>query len=420
MEPLVERNLRLDQELTKASREELLSLLNSQVDYPEDDGGNDRIRELLEDEFPVPKQGSSIVGTHEIISLFLEITEKKYDFDYNLNEITINNFIKRGRGKDEISLSFDMNQANHVNNVITMYDARKDFLDMNFRINIYALFALFHGLNDFILEHIRELQTELPETVRDNRQRYRMIDSVDAEGKSHSYLRAVVSTRYKFYDNYAVLYMALIALEHYIKESKTAMEVSQFNVTDSKMMLYIVEREPYPISEDLYLKLGVRVSNSELGDGAALVNIVYQIYDDQGHKITVLGQELTKIKHNNKASTIHEGLTKLNELGSHRKDIIKVISRLNMSKKLTDEEFNETIELIMHMRRQKLLTDDVKKQLDEYRKDFKAQDVVNLLTVFNHLGEIIRKSSLDSEIVVEARLTKLMDKIIDRMSNSNR
>ncbi|GAB5053685.1 hypothetical protein PESHB5_01840 [Pediococcus parvulus] len=158
------------------------------------------------------------------------------------------------------------NKNNTAFSAMSMYHARKDFLEKTFKIDKFTTFALEHDEEDLIKENIKELSKKIPET--ELKYRFIEIDNPSDE-KTETFLRAVVdSKRYKLYDNNIVLYLALEAIDNYATKKREKFQVASFEVTDSKFNLYIYSKNVMTLKYGVKLSVGIQVSNSELSDGS--------------------------------------------------------------------------------------------------------------------------------------------------------
>lgn len=82
-------------------------------------------------------------------------------------------------------------------------------------------------------------------------------------------MRAVVSSNYKLYDNDIVLYMAMSVICDVASKMNKKFELSHVKATESKFFATFFEEDRIQIRKNVYLQVGLRVQNSELGDGAA-------------------------------------------------------------------------------------------------------------------------------------------------------
>ncbi|MFR0771808.1 MAG: hypothetical protein ACLSH6_08250 [Limosilactobacillus pontis] len=159
----------------------------------------------------------------------------------------------------------DNNGVKQIADVNTLYDSREVFLDAYFSLNKFAVHAVELGKEDMILDNIAKLR----DGIADDTKIYRFFDS-DKGNQQKTYLRAIVSRRYKLiYSNAVVFYIAVAMVNNLITKTGEAYTLKYLRVTDSKLYISFEEDAPTKIGSNASFTLGIVVCNSELGDGAA-------------------------------------------------------------------------------------------------------------------------------------------------------
>ena len=402
MKYLKQRNFFYTKDSQKASKEEILSLLDKVTD--EDD-----IIKGVKQYFPL-NEDLNIAGSKEAIDIFNEIDNRKYDYDLSLKLLNNFSFKRESAGSSNYKLNFSVIAANGKKTLIpkaeTIYDAKKKLLDLLLEINEFSNFMLKNGCEKEIVDELNTLSKN--KSINNKVYNFRFIDS-KYKDVDHTFLRSVVTkNRYKTYDNPIVLYISFIIIHNFSKSAKISFLLDSMHVTDSKLTAFFLEESGTKIDKNIFVTTGLNISNSELGDGSAKFNSVYRVENSYGKKVTVINNELTTINHGYNPDTINKSLKSLENLEQNRKDTIAAVKRVNWSKKISRDDVLTLMTLIGYMRK-------VPSQLKEsMRESIRTIDLTkqayNLLDVFDKLDDFLQNEDPNINLIMEAKFRDWLTK----------
>jgi hypothetical protein len=387
----------------KASKEETLSLLDKVTEQ----------KELLEDiknEFPL-NENLTIGGTKDAIITFNSIDNKKYDFDLGLKNLKNLTFTEQSTGdeggKYKIKFSVVSDDKELISNVETIYDAKKRLLDSLLNMDKFADFMLKNDKQKELIEEITILKKDKNINSRDFN--FRFISTKDQDG-SHEFLRTIVTkNRYKTYDNPIVFYIALILIHNLSKHVNKQFNLENMYVSDSALNISFLETSGTEIAEGVIVTTGLRVSNSELGDGAAKFETIYRVENKEGKKVTAVKNELTTINHGNKPDTIKSELGKLENLEQNREDTIEAVKKIKWLKHVTRDDILKLMTSISYIRNVPVtLKDAMKKNIKQIDL---TKNAFNLLEIFDKLDGFLDGEDSEINLILEARFNEWLTKI---------
>lgn len=395
-----------------ASNDEVLSLLDKITEVTNSEKGNFVSKQDICKVFKISDSELKITGSREAIRYFLNISNKKYDYILSLNNIDSIDFIRESSYNSDESYLLRFNVIDEetkkilIPGVLSYYDSKKKFLDLYFSMAKYGDFALHHDSKDLILSDISTLRQKA--SIANKEVKFRFIDD-DKENKT--YLRGLVGSEgYKNYDNAIVFYIALVKINEFAKQVKSSFRISNMIVTDSKINLFFSEVGTVNISKNISISTGIKVSNSELGDGAAIFKMFYTIHNKQGKSIRVLAQELTKIVHNANVEKINTSLSHLNNFTDYRKDIIAVLKTIEWDKKLTksDDQVLKLTTIVGHLKIERGFTDRLK---EEIKSSEVIKDTFTLLDVFDLMSKMSNKKQENLQFILEGKFQQIIEKM---------
>ncbi|PMB83351.1 hypothetical protein [Limosilactobacillus pontis] len=392
---IVQKQFIYDNNTEPATTEDVKKLLSSNNGL--EIGVDDITKANIESQFPVDTNVSKIKGLKSAIETFGKVSVRKYDFPIKLSSLRDINFIRNGK---DVIMKFDVvdnNGVKQIADVNTLYDSREVFLDAYFSLNKFAVHAVELGKEDMILDNIAKLR----DGIADDTKIYRFFDS-DKGNQQKTYLRAIVSRRYKLiYSNAVVFYIAVAMVNNLITKTGEAYTLKYLRVTDSKLYISFEEDAPTKIGSNASFTLGIVVCNSELGDGAATFKASYKIRNTKGKKFTVLGEEIATIKHNYNPARVRESLNRIADINSNRNDIIDAIKETLWTKKVGKNEINIISAHISHLKLDSSLKDKLLNAIDPKYIINKSYDLVDL---FSTLEEKVKDPN--TKLMLEGKFAR--------------
>ena len=394
---------------SNADKEELLQLVDR---IWEVDPKRKSLIDKIKMEFPIPNI-IKISGAKEAIDTFKSIDIHKTDIDLALKDITNIDFVKFADGSDEYKLYFStLSPAGKIamDGVTTIYNATSTFLDQYMSLSKAAKFALHDDEKVVLLKLIKEYQSNVDINKKINKLRF--IDIGDA-----TYLRAVVSSNYKLYDNDIVLYMAMSVICDVASKMNKKFELSHVKATESKFFATFFEEDRIQIRKNVYLQVGLRVQNSELGDGAAKFQTIYKIQNHNGkNSFTVIRNELSSIYHDYNPYKIAVKLQKLHDFDQEISDMKKAVSKISWDKQVTRESLNYVAHKISSLRKgmSKELKEEIINKIDAADITKKTFTIAKL---FNQLDSFMLDKGMDAQVAFESNFAKWLREINRQIKN---
>lgn len=371
---------------TKATRNEVLSLL-----------GGEEISESVRQSVDLIPINCSVDGSKEVIQLFKEIKNKKYDEEISTKEIRLVGFTD----KQQIILGF-VNRDNPEEIAYTatgIYSFDNAFLDDLFCLDKFAGYCLRTNQKDLLIDNIKYLLDNSQAVTK----KYRFI-----EGKKENevYLRALTSSRYKNYDNNIVLYLSLNAMHRYSEKMKNTAYIERAFITDSSLVMYVKLKNKISLGKRYQVEIGIKISNSEIREGVVLFELIYTIVDKNGMKSTAIGDSILKVKHSLNMQTVKKRMSILNDLEPLSKDFINGIDEARLVRKLDADQLNVIFNKLAGPRT-KGVGSEVKKELNRISNDI-TENTYSLLELFNKLETI--EASVDDRTYIQRRFSDFLTK----------
>lgn len=343
-----------------------------------------------------------INGSKKVVQVFNKMRNRKYDMSIPNKEFRVVGFPDVGKGfemkarviaKDSEELAFE---------ATTMYDAMATYLDKLAQMHRYARSVLGKEAESIILMDIEKLVALDP----DKELKYRFISDGDpAEDSSKFYLRSVVDAkRYKLYDNGLVLYLGLMAVNNYALAGNVNFHVVDFQLTDSKMELYLLENNSKTLKGGVKVETGILISNSEIADGSVRFDLLYKISD--GDKtVRLTGDKVLSFAHSWNSKVIKEKLDGLSKLNDFVEDIYSAVEKVKFSEKVGTELLFKIFDKLSHA---KSLPMDLKTKIENEQDT--ANNTETLLSVLSRIEEISSKYGEDTNLFIQAKLHELLVK----------
>lgn len=229
--------------------------------------------ESIKDEFVF------IPGSKTALSRLLEVDReyKKIDHETSYRNLEFDSSRKR---KEEFALVFNgVADEDEKITVFPIYSARTDFFENMNGMDKYASQLFSKDLSSIVYANLELLQKESKATKK--KEKFRLLKE---KATGSFFLRAIVSTSYRDYDNKVALFVALISLHKSSKESGANFRISNFEFSESFIRVYFEGNRSEELSNFGKVTQLIEVSNDEIKNKAlgfkCLLKIGY--YDKEG------------------------------------------------------------------------------------------------------------------------------------------
>ena len=339
-----------------------------------------------------------ILGSEQALKTLNRIVDHKTDKQLSLKDLTKIDF-----KVIQSSTNYEMYFVEDGQNARTSYNAKDTFLD-NYSLAKHADYLLQNNKKQNLLNDLNDLQQTV--NLSDKQATYRFIDI-----NGTHYLRAIVSNRYKFYDNQIALYMAISIISKYSAEHKQDFILKSMTVTDSKLYAYFLEKSPIKLNKNLTIQTGLVLSNSELGDGSASFKVCYTIQDNNNNRVVGLTDQIANINHGNNPMSIEKDFKNLQLFEEQRRDIIQAVGKVQWTKKLTRDDLDIISYLISHMQSPlpKQLKAKMAKCIDPNKLLGKSY---TLMMLFNKFNSFIQNEDPNIQLIMEARISRWLSRFV--------
>ncbi|MEQ7179204.1 hypothetical protein ABQE01_09275 [Enterococcus thailandicus] len=359
--------------------------------------GTDEISNSVKNEIDFINSECNIEGSKEVIQLFKQIKNKKYDQDISTQHIKLIGF----DDKQQIILGI-VDEANPEEIIYTakgIYSFSNAFLDDLFCLDKFSGYCFRTDQKDLLIDNIKYLLANSKEIKK----QYRFI-----EGKKDGevYLRALTSSRYRNYDNNIVLYLSLNAMHQYSNRMKNPVYIDRAFITDSSLFMSVKLKNTIPLGKKYQVEIGINVSNSEIREGVVLFELSYTIIDRKGIRSTAIGDSVLKVKHNLNAGTVKNRMKVFNNLEVLSKDFISGIDEARLAKKLDADQLSVIFDKLAGART-KGLGMNVKQELNKMSKEV-SENTYSLLELFNKLESI--DATVDDMTYIQRKFSEFVTK----------
>lgn len=369
-----------------ATRAQVLSIL-----------GIDKISNSVKDEIDFIEKECSVEGSKEVIQLFKQIKNKKYDQDISTQHIRIIGF----DDKQQIILGIvsEDNPEEFVSTAKGIYSFSSAFLDDLFCLDKFSGYCFRSDQKDLLIDNIKYLL----ENSKEVKKQYRFI-----EGKEDGevYLRALTSSTYRNYDNNIVLYLSLNAMHQYSKKMRNPVYIDRAFISDSSLVMSVKLKKTIPLGKKYQVEIGINVSNSEIREGVVLFELVYTIIDKKGVRSTAIGDSVLKVKHNLNADTVKNRMKVFNNLEKLSEDLISGIDEARLAKKLDADQLSVIFDKLAGARTKGLGT-NAKQELNKMSKEV-SENTYSLLELFNKLESI--DATVDDMTYIQRKFSEFVTK----------
>lgn len=377
---------------------EILNDLKS--DYDEFPEGQATIISDVSRMFSQIKGELAIDGTKKVIAAYKKIRYWKKDLVLSLNQIETTGF---PNVNDKREVEFNLcTEKDEINNIKTLYQGKVLYLDKNFSMNKFSDHALKNDEEQMLIDNTKLMTRKTPEL----KFKYRLIgDAPTKEGSKSIFLRSMVSKdRYKFFDNGTVLLMGLFAVDDFAAMQNQTFHVEKFYITDSKFGLILLQNEEKVLHNNVKVRTGIRIANSEIAEGSVRFDFTYNV-SNSGKTVTLHGNKVVGFSHSNKMETINDELKKIRSLASMTDDIYKAIDKVNLVQKIDQITLTKLFDLLRGNRVK------APKKLKNKFGDLRSELVANscsLLEVFSKVDELTSEYDEDIQWIIKAKLDEFL------------
>lgn len=402
--PINERRIRHQSDKTSATVHDVFAMLEREESAFRQKGPEDQqnYKELL-GQFTESNNSLGIEGSKRLITAFNEINDQKADYVVPLKDIQVIDFPQSGHtGKRE--LEFELLSYDHQGKVataFTIYEARKQFLDKTFKANKHYEELFDRDATEFAINSIRKLIEQYP----DDKYRFRFVIA-ESEEKEQYYLRAVVDPkRYHIYDNGAILFLSLLGMERYSRDSKQLFYVDSAVLTESKINLSLKSRQKILLDNGVSIRIGVTIRNSEIADESAEFIFIYWI-SYQGKTITLIDRPLFKINHGYTAATNAKELQNLDEIANRTNEVYEAVNIAKVYNPMEAGSLEHLFSSLLHAG--SALSNKYRSKVTQFRFEV-VQNTYSLFELFDKLESFA--DDLDDDQVIweiRARLSKYL------------
>jgi hypothetical protein len=361
-----------------------------------------RERELdkeIEEAFPIDKFISGqeklrVIGSKDLLEQFFSIDEVKVDIVEELGNIDYIGI----SDNEEIILNFRLDNEPSYEGV---YNFTYEFFDELFDMGKYSKFCIKHNYNDILKDNVNSLLEKMKKTKK----QYRLIKK-----NENTYIRGITSTRYKNYDNNLAIYLTLLSLHKFAKESNTFFALKESNISDSELKLFFEQNEPVIIPNVGKVFFGVYISNSEIRTSNFNFELRYRLNDSVNEEISFaaippLNESVFKLQHATGTSRIITKLDNVFLINELKDKMLKFIERIKIIPSLSNEEIYGIMDIV---RRSPAFC----KSTGDKIKDLYDRSIINnslsLLKCFNKINDIT--DDLEERIQLERIYYEIINK----------
>lgn len=375
---------------------EILNDLKSDYDdFPE---GQATIISDVSRMFSQSKGDLAIDGTKEVIVAYKKIRYWKKDLVLSLNQTETIGFPNIN---DKREVEFNLStEKDEISNIKTLYQGKALFLDKNFSMNKFADHALKNDEEQMLIDNIKLMTGKTPGL----KFKYRLIgDGPTKEGSKSIFLRSMVSEgRYKFFDNGTVLLMGLFAIDGFARKQNQTFHVEKFYITDSKFGLILLQNEEKVLHNNVKVRTGIRIANSEIAEGSVRFDFTYNV-SNSGKTVMLHGNKVIGFSHANKMEVIEGEFKKIRLLASMTNDIYKAIDKVNLAKNINQITLTKLFELLSGVKAPKRL----KNKFGNLRSEL-VNNSCSLLEVFSKVDELTSEYDDDIQWIIKAKLDEFL------------
>lgn len=299
-----------------------------------------------------------VVGSQELLEKVLDFEKSiiKEDFILKLEDTNFKFFCPPKENIDEKISEFEIEIPTNSDKKIIAESSYVVKADYNNLLEIKSLYdACSNKQTSYSDEILRELKTsyfstynknkEILGSLKDKKKMYRIIKC-----NNKVYIRAIVGTKYKDYNNLIALYFGLYALNSIAKYNHQHFEVQNVKYTDSEFKISFSRlKTKNKKVEDIFL--GIDLYNNELGKGSIILAISYYLkYEGKmiqlnpNENIHKIEHRILSIPHKVKIDTaIDKILTGIKDMDRFEEELIEISNTIK-NNPLTEQLVNNIVE----------------------------------------------------------------------------
>ena len=302
--------------------------------------------------------------------------------------------------------------------VETRYSSKLELLDY-YNFNKFANYCRdkeYFDLIEIIKDYLNSRNTNNKEPKK-----LRMLYNIE---EKKYYLRALTSTQgyQDFGINFSV-FVALIALDDYVKSSGNEIFISDYSIDDSSLYVSFALNNKVKVNEDLKLMFELLLENDEIKRNAVSFNGMFKLIYSDGKKESELFIKPKGIKKDNTNRPIdlltyqHRGriehvFDKIGELPTLINFFIEQVGE--DSKRISDIQKPDDIRKYLMIKVRVAQKTEFKKYKDEVFKKLMSITVDNTFKLFSLLREVEELFESDDIISRDYWRTKLYETLIER------
>ena len=362
-----------------------------------------KIDDLINTLFPLleygdPLENLLVHGSKSLMIATQLVHAEKYDIVETLENMQVIGFMPN----NQIILTFKSDESDFII-CQGIYNFTNDFLRELFHIDKFASWCLEQDFRDIVLRNLRELFSNF----KDLKKQYRLVKKED-----NFYIRAMTSGLYNNYDNRLALYITLLTMHRYSKESGSTFSVTDIFMTESSMRVFFEQSKPVHISGFGKITMGLFLSNGEIRDRRLTLEARYSIDDLELNisfsLIPPLKEAIIEITHSLKPDNAKLRLEELSEIHNKQMGMLNFIEELSTTN-LSDEN---TLHLIIKkIVNEKSLKAETHKNIQEL---WDQQFVENTYTIISILNDISTTTDdLDEKIMLERIYYKILKELVN-------
>ncbi|MGY6543480.1 MAG: hypothetical protein ACXIU2_01670, partial [Cyclobacteriaceae bacterium] len=351
--------------------------------------GNKFEKELLEslEIDNIKEEFISIPGANTALSRLMAVDRdyKKIDHETSYRSLE---FDSTRKSKEEFAIVFEgVTEEDENITALPIYSARTDFFEKMNGMDKYASQLFSKGLSNIVYANLELLQKNSKATK--NKSIFRLLKEYE---RNIFFLRAIVSTSYRNYDNKVALFVALISLHKSSKATGNKFRISNFEYSESYVRIYFESNRSEQLKNFGEVTQLIEVSNDEIKNRALNFKCLLKIcYYDKNKKIE--GEIIAKPQTTGKYSILR--ITH----GQNVPTAIKMLNDISKVDSITNTVF-EDAKNISEIDKPDFIRDLVKRKIDNARVDelkehknalireleTKVTNMYDLLKLFNKLN----------------------------------
>mgnify|MGYP005749299697 CR=1 FL=1 len=162
-----------------------------------------------------------------------------------------------------------------------IYSAQTDFFAKMIGMDKYAYQLFSKELSNVVYANLALLQKDSKETKK--KEKFRLLKEIET---GNLFLRAIVGSNYRDYNNKVALFVALVTLHKSSKETKTEFRITNFEYSESYIRIFFESDSVEQLSDFGEVTQVIEVSNDEIKSRALTFKCLLKIgYYDKREKV---------------------------------------------------------------------------------------------------------------------------------------